>query len=103
MVEIEDNLKFQNNPSIQEIIRGEIIYFSTKINKIATDMVVKKHQDRNFVVTNAAIYNLKKFELRRRMKIEDIKAITISKTSDQFIIHGNIYHFDYLYISPERT
>ena len=87
MIEIEDNLNFQYNSSLKTIILGEKIYFSTKIKKMSTNRIFKKFQDRNFVVTDLAMYNLKKTELGGRIKIEDLKAITISETSDQFIIH----------------
>ena len=101
MVEIEDNLKFQDNPNIKNKIGEEQIYFSDKIQKKTVE-IFSKTQDRNFVVTDLAIYNFKGTEIKRRIKIEDLKAITISTTSNQFIIHCNQNEYDYLYIYPDR-
>ena len=88
MVECEDKLNFQDNPAIKNKIGDEQIYFSDKIQKKTVEMF-SKTQERNFVVTDLALYNFKGTEIKRRIKIEDIKAITISKTSNQFIVHGN--------------
>lgn len=102
MIERIDKLNFEDNSSIKEKIGDENIYFSDKVKKINFS-VFTKTQDRNFVITDLAIYNFKVNELKRRIKIEDLKAITISKLSDQFIIHGNQNEYDYLFMSPERT
>ena len=101
-IEIEDNLKFQENADILNILLDEEIYYSTKIKKIAIDRVVKKTQDRNFLLTNLAIYLFKHNKLKRRIKIENLKAVTISNSSEQFIIHGNQNQYDYLFIYPYR-
>ena len=102
MIERIDKLNFEDNSSIKEKIGDENIYFSDKVKKINFS-VFTKTQDRNFVITDLAIYNFKNNELKRRIKIEDLTAITISKLSDQFIIHGNQNEYDYLFMSPERT
>lgn len=39
----------------------------------------KKKQERNLMVTTAGVYNLKEKTIRRKIDIEKIKAITISK------------------------
>ena len=101
MVEFEDKLNFQNNPTIKNIIGDEKIYFSDKIQKKTVEMF-SKVQERNIVITNLGLYNFKGTENKRRIKIEDLKAITISKTSNQFIIHGNQNEYDYLYIYGNR-
>ena len=102
MIERIDKLNFEDNSSIKEKIGDENIYFSDKVQKKNLSMF-SKVQDRNFVITDLAIYNFKNNELKRRIKIEDLKGITISKLSDQFIIHGNQNEYDYLFISQERT
>ena len=101
-IEIEDNLNFKVHPCMKNIVLNEQIYYSTKIKKIATSRLVKKTQDRNFVLTNLAIYIIKKNEIQNRIKIQDLEAITISYNSDQFIIHGNKYQSDFLFVYRYR-
>ena len=96
-----DKLNFEENSSIKEKIGDENIYFSDKVSKINTSFFTKT-QERNFLITDQAIYNFKGNELKRRIKIEDLKCITLSKLSNQFIIHGNENEYDYLFISDER-
>ena len=106
MVDVEDNLGFQNNQDIKNKIGEETIYFSAKMQKIATEKRISfsflTNQDRNLLITNLAIYNLNGTEIKRRIKIQDIKAITVSKTSNQFIIHGNQSEYDYLFVYKDR-
>ena len=94
-------MKFENNSIIKSKIAEEKIYFSDKLSKKTVELF-SKTQERNLLVTNLAIYNLKGFEVKIRIKIEDLKGITISKTSNQFIIHCNQNHYDILYIYPKR-
>ena len=101
MVERIDNLSFEDNSTIKEKIGDETIYFSDKVSKINTSLFTKT-QERNFLVTDQAIYNFKGMELKRRIKISDLKCITIAKLSDEFIIHGNENEYDYLFIYEER-
>ena len=101
MIERIDKLNFEDNSSIKDKIGDETIYFSDKVKKIHKSLFVKT-QDRNFIITEQAVYNFKNNELKRRIKIQDLKGITVSKLSDQFIIHGNKNEYDYLFISPER-
>ena len=102
MIERYDKLNFEDKSYIKDKIGDENIYFTDKVKKINKGIITKT-QDRNFVITELAVYNFKGNELKRRIKIEDLKAITISKLSDQFIIHGNKKEYDYLFISTERT
>ena len=104
MIEAEDNLNFQDNKDIKSKIGDEQIYFSDKMRKIATEKRLSflSNQERNLLITDLAIYNLNGTEIKRRIKIEDIKAITVSKTSNQFIIHGSQDAYDYLFVYPDR-
>ena len=101
MVECEDKLNFQDNAAINNKIGDEKIYFSDRIQKKTAEMF-SKTQERNIVITDLALYNFKGTEIKRRIIIEDLKAITISKISNQFIVHGNQNEYDYLYIYPDR-
>ena len=87
MDEKDDRLNFENNATIKKIIGEEKIIFSDKITKINVDKVLNKSQERNILITNLAIYNIKGDEKKRRIRIDELQGITISKLSHQFIIH----------------
>lgn len=73
--------------------------YSDKINKINK---YGMNQERNILITNKAIYNLKKKELKRRIDLSTLKGITCSKLTEEFVIHGMDLEYDYNYISPKR-
>ena len=100
-MEIEDKLDIENNNSIKDKLGDEKIYFSDIITKKTVELF-SKTVERILVITKLAIYNIKDNEIRRRIKIEDLKGITVSKTSNQFIIHGNENEYDYLFIYGNR-
>ena len=83
----------------KNIIREEIIQFSDKISKI------NKYgfkQERNILITDKAIYNLKKTSLKRRIDFRTIDGITVSKISDEFIIHCKDINYDYQFVSSRK-
>ena len=91
---LSKNYTLKNN-----ITREEEIQFSDKINK------VNSHgwkQERNIIITDKAIYNLKKLSLKRRIDFKTIIGITLSKVSDEFVIHCNDIDYDYHYISSRK-
>ena len=96
-----DNLNFANDTEIKAMIGHEDIYFSDKLIKIRSG-IFSSHQERNILITNLALYNLKGKEKKRRIEIEDICGITISNQSDDFIIHGKDEEYDYLLSTPNR-
>lgn len=53
-----------------------------------------------FVLTNNAIYNIKKDAIQRRIPLEKLDALTISLSSYEFVIHVKDEN-DYRYISYE--
>ena len=101
MLEIEDILKFQDNLEIKNEIGDELIYFSDKMKKKTVEMF-SKVVERNIVITDLALYNFKGKEIRRRIRIEDLKGITISKNSNQMIIHANQNEYDYLFMKTDQ-
>jgi len=101
MVEPEDKLCIENNHVIKSQIGDEKIYFSDIISKINNSLFTKTQQ-RILVITDLALYTIKGNDIKRRIKIEDLKGITVSKTSNQFIIHGNQNEYDYLLIYENR-
>ena len=97
-----DNLNFINDQEIKAMLGHEEIYYSDKIIKIRKGLF-NSNQERTILITDQAIYNLKGREKKRRIDIGSLSGITISKTSDQFIIHGKNDEYDYLYSSPNRV
>ena len=92
-----DFLNLSKNYSVKNnITREEEIQFSDKIFKI------NKYgwkQERNIIITDKAIYNLKKLSLKRRIDYKTIMGITINKLTDEFVIHCSDLDYDYQYIS----
>ena len=95
-----DFLNLSKNYTVKNnITREEEILFSDKIMKI------NKHgwkQERNILITDKAIYNLRKLSLKRRIDFKTIIGITLSKLTDEFVIHCNDIDYDYQYISKRK-
>ena len=79
--------------------RDEEIQFSDKIYKYNK---YSWKQERNIIITNKAIYNLKKLTLKRRIDLKILIGITISKNSEEFVLHCSQIDYDYHYTSPRR-
>ena len=82
------------NKNINEKLSGEKIIFSDSIIKINIKLVEQK---RDLIITDQALYNFKENTLKRRIPVKSIKAVTVSKTSDEFVIHGEDSEYDYHY------
>ncbi|MCQ2816996.1 MAG: protein kinase [archaeon] len=96
---IADNLKWESDPQVKELVHNENILYS--------GLVYKRNgfgfkQERNLVVTDQSIYNFKGKELKREFNIKKVKGITLSKKTDEFVIHGNEEEYDYHIISPQK-
>ena len=94
-----DYLNFSSLKEIKSITKNETILFSDKLIKINR---YGWSQERIIIITEYGIYNLKKKELKRRIPLQIILGITISKNSSEFVIHGNDIEYDYHYISTKR-
>ena len=95
-----DFLNFSKDHHIKtNVTRDEQIDFSDKLYKYNK---FGFKQERNIIITDKGIYNLKKKDLKRRIDIKSIKGITISKTSDELVIHCNDEEYDYQYISSKK-
>jgi len=95
-----DFLNLSQNYSVKtNITRDEEIQFSDKINKINK---YNWWQERNIIITDKAIYNLKKLSLKRRIDLKTLIGITISKNSEEFVLHCKNIDYDYHYSSPRR-
>ena len=95
-----DLLNYSKNHNIKtNIVRDEKIEFSDKITKING---YGSKQERNIIITDKALYNLKKTSLKRRIDLKAIKGITLSKNTDEFVIHCIDEDYDYQYISAKK-
>ena len=95
-----DFLNFTKDFTIKNnVTREEEIQFSDTVQKINKN---GWKQSRNLVLTNKAIYNLKKKELKRRIDYTKIIGITLSKQSDEFVIHCLEMDYDYQFISQKK-
>ena len=95
-----DFLNFSKDHFIKtNVTRDEQIEFSDKILKINK---FGFKQERNIIITDKALYNLKKTTLKRRIDLKSIKGITLAKASDEFVIHCNDEEYDYQYISAKK-
>ena len=95
-----DFLNFTKDFTIKNnVTREEEIQFSDTVQKINKN---GWKQSRNLVLTDKAIYNLKKKELKRRIDYTKIIGITLSKQSDEFVIHCLEMDYDYQFISQKK-
>ena len=99
MVDKEDNLRLENDPFIKTVLNGEDLLFSDYVTKSKGFF----SQKRKLIISDKAIYNIKSKEVKRRFDLERVKGITASDKSDQFIIHGDLNEYDYLYNTPKTA
>lgn len=59
-------------------------------------------QDRQIVITDKALYNFKKKDFKRKIELQYILGVSISKLTDEFVIHGQEAEYDYDYVSSKR-
>ena len=97
---VSDNLNWANDKEILPILNGEKLYFSGMITKINH---YGMSQERSIILTDKALYNMKKKSLRRKITYTDIRGITYSKLTYEFVIHGNDDEYDYQYIHQDRN
>ena len=95
-----DTLNWAKDKDILSIIKDETLYYSNKIQKINH---YNMSQERFLVLTNEALYNIQKKKLKRKMKYSEIRGITFTKLSPEFVVHGIDGEYDYLFQSPEKN
>jgi len=99
MEKICDHLSFGGEPDILSLFdKDEKLLFSDKIYKFNP---FDWKQERNIVITNKFVYNLKKKSLKRKINLKNITAITssLNKESQEFVLHVPS-EYDYRYTSP---
>ena len=98
-LKVNDSLSWANDKEILAIIKSEKLYYSDAINKINH---YGMSQERCIILTDKALYNMKKKTLRRKISYDLVRGVTFSKLTYEFVIHGNDDEYDYQYISPDR-
>ena len=100
VIQVHDLLNINEDKQILSLLKNEKVYYSdviTKINKYALS------QERSIILTNVALYNMKKKELKRRIPYKEILGISYSNISNEFVIHGNREQYDYHYNSKDKN
>lgn len=97
--QVYDYLGIKSDKSIISATNNEKILFTDKIIKINR---FNMSQDRQIIVTDKALYNFKKKELKRRIGLQFISGISVSKITDEFVVHGSEDEYDYDYISSRK-
>jgi serine/threonine protein kinase len=91
-----DLLKFNDIKDVKKNLKNEIILYTNEINKINKN---GWSQTRNILISNSAIYNYEKTDLKRRIDVKTVKGVTASSESDEFIVHCRDIDHDYYYTS----
>ena len=100
VIQRQDMLNWNEDNEILNLLNGETIYYSdviTKINHYGLS------QERQIILTNEALYNMKNKSLKRRLPYNDILGITFSNSSNEFVVHGNNSQYDYQYNSQDKN
>ena len=95
-----DYLQLKGQSFVSNIVKeAERIYFSAIVHK-------KNHfgwsQNRTMLITDIALYNINKTEVKRRIELQHLSGISVTTKSNEFVIHCNDYEYDYHYISSKK-
>ena len=98
-LEFKDYLCFAHDKKIKKSISNEQLFLSEKLDILYTfDIPI----GRNLIITNCALYNLDSKNVKKRIEIGNIIGITVSKKSNQFVVHQKFNSNDKLYNSEKR-
>ena len=100
VIQVHDMLNIKEDSKILNLLKNEKLYYSNMITKINHYGL---SQERSIILTNIALYNMKKQNLKRRMPYKEILGITFSNISNEFVVHGNISQYDYHYNSKDKN
>ena len=95
-----DLLSWSQDKDIKKIINGEKILYSDFIYKIS---LFGLNNERIILLTDKSIYYMKGKSLIRKIQYSEIIGITMSKTSDEFILHLNIDDQDFNFTSKNKN
>ena len=96
----EDNENLSDAKYLKDILlKNEELYFSNKITKIKKNIA----EDLSIAITNKYLYNIKGKKIRSKIDLRNITGLTISKKSDEFVIHTCELEYDFHYLSDKRA
>ncbi|MCQ2821111.1 MAG: protein kinase [archaeon] len=96
-----DNLGIKSLPEYAKIFSEESLLFSDLIGKLNRLNIC---EERGILLTNKAMYNIKKkTTIRRRTEYKNIMGFTISTSTDEFVVHVSELEDDYDYISGNKA
>ena len=100
VIQVHDFLNIKEDNIILSLLKNEKVYYSdviTKINHYGLS------QERSIILTDTALYNMKKKEMKRRIPYKEILGISYSSISNEFVVHGNKSQYDYHYNSQDKN
>jgi len=100
VIQVHDILNIKEDNLILDVLKKEKVYYSNAITKINHYGL---SQERSIILTDVALYNMKKKELKRRIPYKEILGITLSNITNEFVIHGNNSQYDYHYNSQDKN
>ena len=100
VIQVHDLLNIKEDNMILGVLKNEKVYYSNVITKINHYGL---SQERSIILTDVALYNMKKKELKRRIPYKEILGITFSNMTNEFVIHGNNSQYDYHYNSQDKN
>jgi serum/glucocorticoid-regulated kinase 2 len=89
---------FLNIKASPKLVNNERVFYSCLITKY-NDLGIR--QERSLVLTDMAMYNLKKTAIQRRIPYDKLECITKSKLSSEFVLHIK-GEYDYRFLSFNR-
>ena len=100
VIQVHDFLNVKEDNKLLSLLKNEKVYYSdviTKINHYGLS------QERSIILTDTALYNMKKKEMKRRIPYKEILGISYSNISNEFVVHGNNAQYDYHYNSQDKN
>lgn len=95
-----DILSISNDKDILNIIDNEEVYYSNKVSKISSSFSLK--QERTLILTSSSIFVFQNKKLKRKLKYEEIRGISFSNQSKEFVIHGET-DYDLHFLHQDQT
>ena len=95
-----DLLSWAEDDNIKKLINNEKIYYSDFISKISRFGL---NQDRIILLTDKNLYYMKNKSINLTIPYEEILGITLSKTTNEFILHIKKEEQDFYLTSKNRN
>ena len=95
-----DLLSWADESNIKKLIENEKIYYSDFISKISRFGL---NQERIILLTEKNLYYMKNKSINLKIPYSQILGITLSKTSNEFILHFKSEDQDYFFTSKNRN